>query len=159
VRVVVDAGPLISLARIGYLDLLPNLFSEILVPAVVRREVTSDQSLPGAAAVAEAKWLSTVEASDRVAVERLTSRLAVGESEVLVLAQELGALAVIDERRGRSVAATLGIAQTGTVGVLLAAKRAGLISAVRPLLDQLSATGVHLSTRLYDDATRLAGEG
>jgi predicted nucleic acid-binding protein len=158
VRVVVDAGPLISLARIGHLDLLLNLFGEVVVPAVVRQEVTGDQGLPGAAAVAEAKWLKTAEASNLVAVERLMSRLSAGESEVLVLAQELGATAVIDERRGRGVATALGIAQTGTIGVLLAAKRAGLIASVRPLLDQLSAAGVHLSPRLHDEALRLADE-
>ena len=52
----------------------------------------------------------------------------------------------------------LGIPQTGTVGILLLAKRRGLVSAVRPLLDQLTARGIRLSPRLYDEACRLAGE-
>jgi hypothetical protein len=81
-----------------------------------------------------------------------------GESEVVVLAQEHGVTAAIDERRARNLAAALGVAQTGTVGILLAAKRAGLIPALTPLLDLLAARGVHLSSRLYEEARRMAGE-
>ena len=157
-RIVVNSGPLISLARLGQLDLLPRLFGEILAPAAVLREVTQDESRPGAALVKSAEWLRPGEVSDRSAVERLSSSLGKGESEVLVLAQELGATAVIDERRGRAVAAALGIPQTGTIGVLLAARQADLIDAVTPLLDQLVANGLRLSSRLYEEARRLAGE-
>lgn len=156
--IVVDAGPLISLARIGRLGLLPALFDEIIVPAAVHREVTSDESLPGATALAEADWLRLVEVANRKTVESLFSWLDPGEAEVLALALELGATAAIDERRGRRLACELGISQTGTVGILLTAKRRGLISAVRPLLDQLTASGIRLSSRLYEEACRLAGE-
>lgn len=156
--IVVDAGPLISLARIGRLDLLPELFDEIIVPPAVRREVTLDESLPGAAALAKNDWLKLVEVADRKAVERLLFWLDPGEAEVLTLALELGATAAIDERRGRRLAAELGVPQTGTVGILLTAKRRGLISAVKPLLDQLTASGVRLSSRLYEEACRLAEE-
>ncbi|HKV06669.1 MAG TPA: DUF3368 domain-containing protein [Thermoanaerobaculia bacterium] len=77
---------------------------------------------------------------------------------MLVLAQELEATAAIDERRGRNLAVTLGVSQTGTVGILVIAKERGLISAVTPLLDQLRIHGVRLSPRLYEEARRLAGE-
>lgn len=157
-RIVVNSGPLISLARIGQLDLLPRLFGEILAPSAVLREVTGDESRPGAVLVKSAEWLRLGEVSDRSAVERLLSSLGEGESEVLILAQELGATAVLDERRGRAVAAALGIPQTGTVGVLLTARQVGAISVVTPLLDQLVANGLRLSSRLYEEARRLAGE-
>ena len=156
--IVVNAGPLISLARIGLLDLLPKLFDEILVPDAVFQEVTQDQSLPGARAVKEADWLKLGEISDREAVIRFSFWLDAGESEVLVLAQETGATAVIDEKRARNLAAGLGIPQTGTIGILLAAKRVGAIPEVAPLSDQLMASGVRLSPRLYEEARRMAGE-
>lgn len=155
---VVNSGPLISLARIGQLDLLPTLFGEVISPRAVFDEVTQDPLLPGAEVLAKADWLRVVDASDREAVERLYVWLDAGESEVLVVAQELGATAAIDERRGRNLAATLGVPQTGTVGILLIAKKQGVIPAVTPLLDQLGAKGVRLSSRLYDEARRLAGE-
>lgn len=156
--IVVDAGPLISLARIGRLDLLPALFEEILVPPAVYQEVTNDDSLAGAATLASADWLKLTEVPDRRNVERLSSWLDAGEAEVLVLARDLGATAAIDERRGRRLAADLGIPHTGTVGILLLAKRRGLIPSVKPLLDQLGAKGIRLSARLYQEACRLAGE-
>ena len=156
--IVVNAGPLISLARIGQLDLLPKLFGEIIIPAAVYREVTQDQSLPGAAAIQKAEWIRSAEVSDRAAVERFSFWLDADESEVLVLAQELGITAAIDERRGRNIAAALGLPQTGTVGILLTAKKAGLIPFVVPLLDQLSASGVRISSRLHEEARRLADE-
>jgi uncharacterized protein len=158
VAVVVNSGPLISLARIGRLDLLPKLFGEIMVPAAVYREVTQDEGLPGARTIAEADWLRVVEVSDQAMVDRLSFWLDPGESQVLALAQERSATAVIDERRGRNIAASLGISQTGTVGLLLAAKRGGLIPAITPLLDQLTASGVRLSSRLYEEVRRLADE-
>lgn len=157
-RTVVNSGPLISLARIGQLHLFPQLFGEIVVPSAVFREVTQDQSLPGAPTIKEAEWLRIGEVSDRAAVERLSFWLDPGESEVLVLAQELGATAAIDERRGRNIAAALGLPQTGTIGILLAAKRAGLISRITPLLDELVSSGIRLSSRLYEEARRLAEE-
>lgn len=156
--VVVNSGPLISLARIGRLDLLPALFEEIIAPGAVYREVTRAEDLPGARAIAEAGWLNVVEVSDQAMVDRLSFWLDAGESEVLALAQKLDATAAIDERRGRNIAASLGIPQTGTVGILLTAKRAGLIPSITPLLDQLSASGVRLSVRLYEEARRLAEE-
>jgi uncharacterized protein len=155
---VVNSGPLISLARIGQLNLLPTLFGEVVSPSAVFQEVTQDPLLPGAKVLAKVDWLKVVEASDRDAVERLAVWLDAGESEVLVVAQELGATAAIDERRGRSLAATLGVPQTGTVGILLIAKKQGVISAITPLLDQLGVNGVRLSSRLYEEARRLAGE-
>lgn len=156
--IVVNAGPLIALARIGQLDLLPKLFGEIVIPAAAYREVTQDQNLPGAAAIQRAEWIRVSEVSDRAAVERFSFWLDAGESEVLVLAQELGMTAAIDERRGRNIAAALGIPQTGTIGILLTAKKAGLIPLVAPLLDQLSANGVRISSHLHEEARLLADE-
>lgn len=157
-RLVVNSGPLISLARIGQLELLPAVFDQVLSPRAVFEEVTQDPTLPGAEDIAKADWLRVVEVLDRDAVERLSIWLDAGESEVLVLAQELEATAAIDERRGRNLAVTLGVSQTGTVGILVIAKERGLIPAVTPLLDQLRTNGIRLSSRLYEEARRLAGE-
>jgi len=126
--------------------------------SAVHREVTNDDSLPGAQALAEAGWLTVAEVRDRGAVELLSSSLDAGEAEALTLARQLGATAAIDEKRGRRLAEELGVPQTGTVGILLAAKRRGLIPFVRPLLNHLIEKGVRLSSRLYEEACRLAGE-
>lgn len=155
--VVSNAGPLISLARIGQLDLLPKLYGEIIVPSAVYAEVTVT-SYPGAEHLRSAEWLSVDEIEDTSAVQRLLFWLDLGESEAIVLAQRLEATVLMDERRGRAIAQAMELQVTGTVGVLLAAKTHGHILAVTPWLDALSIAGVRISARLYDDVRLLAGE-
>lgn len=156
--VVSNAGPLIALARIERLDLLEELFGAVVIPPAVYAEVTCNPNLPGAYVLEQASWLVVHEVSDQVAVQRLRFWLDAGESEAIALAQELGALLLMDERRGRAAATALGLQVTGTVGILLAAKRRGYVSAVLPLLNALLAAGIRLSPRLYEEARRLAGE-
>ncbi|MCB1035651.1 MAG: DUF3368 domain-containing protein [Acidobacteria bacterium] len=156
---VANAGPLIALARIGRLSLLPEAFSQILVPMAVFREVTHDPLLPGAQELGEASWLVAVSVADRDGIIRLRLWLDRGESEAIVLAGDRGLPLAIDERRGRRIAESLGVATTGTIGILLASKRLGLIEEVTPLVDQLLQEGVRLSRSLQRSIRRLAGEG
>lgn len=156
--VVTNAGPLIALARIGRLDLLPALYGQVVIPPAVYREVTQDAGLPGYQDLIEATWLKVREVHDQAGVQRLLFWLDPGENEAILLAQEAGLTLLIDERRGRTIAQALGLDKTGTVGVLLAAKAEGQISAITPLLHALLAAGVRLSPRLYQEVQRLAGE-
>jgi predicted nucleic acid-binding protein len=158
VIMVANAGPLIALGRIKQLDLLPTLYGEVVVPPAVYQEVTREADLPGAQELVEAVWLRVAELNDQTAVQRLLFWLDLGESEAIILAQELEATLLMDERRGRTIASTLGLSITGTAGVLLAAKKIGQIEAVTPLLDTLLAAGIRLSPRLYEEVQRLAGE-
>mgnify|MGYP001237658274 CR=1 FL=1 len=156
--VVSNAGPLIALARIDHLDLLEELYNEIVVPPAVSHEIMRDPDLPGALSLKQAPWLRVEAVNDRTAVERLRFWLDQGESGAIILAQELDATLLIDERRGRTIAAALGLQYTGTVGMLLAAKQNGHVERVMPLLDALIVAGIRLSNRLYEEARQLAGE-
>lgn len=156
--VVANAGPLIALARLKRLDLLPTLYGEVVVPPAVYQEATKEADFPGAQDLKEAHWLRLMEVSDQAEARQLLFWLDRGESEAIVLAREIGATLLMDERRGRAIATTLGISVTGTVGLLLAAKAMGHIQAVTPWLDALLAAGIRLSPRLYEEARRLAGE-
>lgn len=156
--VVSNAGPLIALSRIGRLDILFELYSTIVVPNAVFAEVTHDPDMPGAAEIRQAQQISVVSVAQPAQVTRLLFWLDQGESEAIVLAQELGATLLIDERKARTISAALGIPLTGTVGVLLEAKRSGIVSQIQPLLDNMLLAGVRLSTRLYNNALKLAGE-
>jgi predicted nucleic acid-binding protein len=158
VDLVTNSGPLISLARIDSLSLLPALYPSLAVPRAVFQEVTHDPAQPGARDLATASWLQVVEVPDRQAVDRLRFWLDPAESEAIVLAQSGQVPLAIDEQRGRRIAASLGVETTGTAGILLAGKRLGLLDRVTPLLDALLQKGVRLSPRLYETARRLAGE-
>jgi len=97
---VFNAGPLIALGRINYLHLLPEIFGRVIVPRAVFVETTSQTELPGAIQLGEALWLDTHDVRDKVAVERLLLSLVKGESEAIILAQELSSRLFMDERRG-----------------------------------------------------------
>ena len=86
--------------------------------------------------------------------------LDLGESEALALALEIRAdLILIDEAAGRAMAKRMGVPFIGVFGVLLEAKRSGLIGAVLPLLDRLQNDhGFYLSAPVRDEVLRLAGE-
>ncbi len=153
-----NAGPLISLGRIGKLHLLPAAYPEIQVPKAVFEEITRDRQLPGARELADASWLHVIEVADRPAVERLHFWLDPGESEAIILAQARNFPLAIDEQRGRRIAMSLGVQTTGTVGILLTWKRLGLVESLVPLLDELLRSGIRLSPGLYEKARSLAGE-
>lgn len=158
--VVANAGPLIALAQINYFDLLRLLYGELYIPLAVREEVVSSgQTRPGAVEVNSADWIHIAEVRDTTAVQLLRDRLDAGESEAIVLAIEMKAdLLLIDEARGRRIAEARGLRKTGTVGMLIVAKRRGLIRAVTPLLDRLLASGFRMNDELYRIARILADE-
>jgi predicted nucleic acid-binding protein len=104
---------------------------------------------------------------DWVTVRRPVSELAVplvtnlgsGETEVLMLGLESAeGVVVLDDGLARRVAEALGLRLKGTLGLLLDAKRAGLISTVGPLLDQLHALRFHVAPHTRTAVLKLAGE-
>ena len=150
--VVSDASPLINLARIDKLDLLPRLYGELHFPEAVWQEVViQGAGQPGAQEIQEASWIKRHAVANRPLVQALEQELDAGEAEAIALALELQAeLLLMDERLGREVARHLGLRYIGLIGVLLEAKRKGLISALKPHLDALRDTaGFRVSEALY----------
>lgn len=156
--VVCDASPVIALAAIGRLELLPALYGEVVLPHAVRDEITADPQ--GEALLADAPWMLFRAATDRAAVARLEVEVDRGEAEAIALAVELAAdLVVVDDRRGRIVASGRGLAVIGVVGVILEARHRGLVAALRPVLDDLDRlAGFWLSDRVRMVALESAGE-
>jgi hypothetical protein len=156
---VTNAGPLIALSRIDQLSLLPALYGEVIMPAAVRDEVLSESQHGGAEIPVEAEWLQTRSTDDRTAVALLRERLDAGESETIVLALQMDAEVVLmDEARGRRIAAARGLTLTGTLGTLILAKEQGLINRVAPHLTRLVEEDFYMSDTLYEKILRQAGE-
>lgn len=153
--IVADASPLIALSRIGQLTLCRQLFEVVAIPRAVESEILAHPHAFGAARPA---WIVTHEVPVTPRLTGLLARLDSGEAEAICLADELEAPLLIDELEGRRVAQTAGVSLTGTLGVLLAAKRAGHIRRVEQLLWRLQSEHFHMSTRLMSEVLRAAGE-
>jgi predicted nucleic acid-binding protein len=158
--VVSNSSPLIALATIGGLALLKSLFKEIMIPKTVYEEIViQGQGEPGSKEVAEAEWIHTISVEDRLAAELLQESLDMGESEAIVLAQQLGARYVLlDDELARRKADRIGLPVAGTLAVLLMAKESGLISTVGSVLAELRQADFRMSERVYAAVLAKAGE-
>ena len=168
--VIADAGPLIALARIGQLELLAKLFGTVTLTELVALEIIGGGIFADTEALVKAlaqPWLETITLSED-ALEACRDwvnlhQIDMGEASALALASQLIAqgdevLVIVDETRGRQAAQHAAITITGTAGLLLLAKRFGLLPTVKPLLVALQAQSYYLSDRLLEAVLRQAGE-
>jgi len=148
---VTDSGPLICLSRIGQIELLPQLFSKILVPPEVWREVTvKELSYPGVYEISQVTWF-TIQSPDTQLVRPLSILVDAGEAEAIALAQTTpDCIILLDDSRARSIAERLNIKQIGTIGLLLRSKRSGLIKKIKPYIDKLVENGIYIRQELID---------
>jgi uncharacterized protein len=151
--VVSDTSPITTLLQIGRIDLLQQLYQEVVIPETVRKELSVlHPNLPA--------FIQCLPVGSQREVDRLLDELDRGEAEAIVLAKEKHADALlIDETEGRRVAAREGIPYIGLIGVLIQAKRAGRVSSLRQVLDELeNKTAFRLSEAMKQVALRSAGE-
>jgi uncharacterized protein len=160
VIVVSDSTVLIGLAKIGKLSLLRQLFSRINIPEEVRKEIApKGKAKPGSREIRESKWILAKTVKDQTEVNLLLGSLDKGEAEVLVLAKQLKAdLILADEEKARKVAAIAGFNVMGILGILLLAKKTGLLEEIKPSVDELTKKNFRLSDRVIHATLSAAGE-
>lgn len=159
--VVSNSSPLIALSITNSLELLHALYGNIHIPQAVFDEVViRGAGRPGATAVANTAWIvRQAPANHQTVAQLLSAGLNKGESEAIVLASEVSAgLLILDESHARMIARQRGLSVTGTLGVLIAAKNARVVAAIKPLLGQLTAAGFYLGPEIIARALQLAGE-
>lgn len=160
---VVNASPLIHLARISLLESLRTTpgSTDVVVPQAVLDEVMRGASHDPTALLVEKAardWLRVVPTPP--AHPDINQSL-IDSGEIAVLSVALatpGATAVLDDRMARTEASRLGIPVIGTLRILLDAKATGNIPSVRTPLEQLRALGMRLSDAVWDEVLRQAGE-
>jgi len=156
--VVLNNTPLVAFWALGRLDILRDLFQEVLIPQAVENEFLATDGSARQQALANAPWVRSIALSyPRRA--RAYAGLDRGEAEVLALAEERDArLVVMDERKGRRYAERMGLPLTGTLGVLLLAKEAGLVERVSEWISKLQEAGLFLAPDLVRKILEIAGE-
>lgn len=158
-EIIRNTSPIQYLHQLGLLHILPALARPVTVPPAVLEEINVGRktglNVPDLAAL---DWITTRLPVSFAALP-LATDLGPGEAEVLALALETrDAIAVLDDAVARQVAESLRLPLTGTLGLLLDAKRHGLIPAVGPLLEQLNALGFRLASHTRATVLKLAGE-
>jgi uncharacterized protein len=159
VFVAADASPLIGLAAARALHLLRELYGTVMITRLVKDEVTGHEDRPGArelTAAMRAGWIRVAPAPPETWRH---PTLDAGEASTIALAElQPGALVLMDDALGREQAEALGLTVLGVTGVLLAAKHAGLVKSVRPLLDRLARRRFVLSAAERRATLASAGE-
>lgn len=156
---VVDASPLILLARVDRLDLLSASAASVVVPRSVIVELEAGGSRDHAAASVRACGAIRVIDDDELPDAISSWDLGAGESQVLRYAlSHPEAEAIIDDRAARRCAAALQIAVVGTLGLVLRAKLRGHIAAARPVVSELCKSGLRLAPGMMDSALAKVGE-
>lgn len=160
--VISDTTPLISLIKIGSLDILEKMYQEIIIPKAVYDELVINIDYQNEIEmIQKSVFIQTkiVEESLSVSLLQRQLKLDLGESEAIVLANSINAdLIIIDERKARRIAKDIGLNVTGTLGILVQAKQSGLIKKLKPLLDKLIESNIRISKELYEEILKLANE-
>lgn len=156
--VVSNTSPLLYLHQLGCIDLLPALYSKVVVPKSVVAELAAGRAVGhDVPDVTTLPW-AVVVSSPTLALLALATDLGKGESEAIAIAHERNALLILDDALARRHANLIGVTLTGTLGVLLKAKSDGLIPNVSTLVGRLTQLGFRLSAQTREAVLKLAKE-
>ncbi|PDV99962.1 hypothetical protein A9Q02_11040 [Candidatus Chloroploca asiatica] len=157
---VCDTTLLLYLDRIGQIGLLHALFEPVYVPELVCLELDMGRLMrPDTINPGKFNWMLAVSVDHSEQAALPPNRLGPGEQAVIAYARShVGYVAGLDDRQARLFAERLEVSVVGVIGILIRAKKAGLIVAVQPLLDDLQRCGFHLALDLYEETLKLAGE-
>ena len=153
--VVSDTTPLISLLKINRLELLERLFGDVMILTAVFDELTVDKRFRTEADQIRQKSFIVVKPvnnQESASVLKRATGLDQGESEAIVLTDELEAdLLLMDEAKGRSVSAQMGLKIMGTIGILMVAYEEDELTSdeVRACINGLQRAGRHIGQRHY----------
>ncbi len=157
-KVVSNTTPIISLLKIGKLEILKDLYKEIYIPQEVFSEIEAGKHKKYYLNLLELEWIKIEQIQDIKSIAYFLD-LDKGEAEAIILATESEAdLILLDEALGRYHAKHAGLKVTGTIGILVKAKKQGLISELKPLILELKEKGVWLSESLIERILELANE-
>jgi predicted nucleic acid-binding protein len=154
---VCNASPLIFLAKIDLIDVLPQITENLTIPVGVYQEIKGQND-------AACKWVE--KHKNKYVIEIDTTPkiieswdLGKGETEVITHAYSRKDLkAALDDKAARNCAASLGIGVIGTIGLILVANKKGHIEKPVAYLEKLKETGFRIGDDLFEHAIRLAGK-
>ena len=157
--IVVNTSPWIALSICGQIPLLEKLYTDVYIPQHVKEEIIAGgRESFGVHELETCTWLKIEKVHDIEKV-KLLYELERGEAEVIILAKEKGIQqALIDEKVARLQAKVLGLEVIGTLGVLLKAKKEGLLFSIKPSVIKIVDNGIWIKDEIVSGVLKEAGE-
>jgi len=148
-EIISNSSCIIVLENIDMLWILKELYDEILITEEVSTEFGKQ----------EKNWIKIKRVKNKNYVDILNNFVDLGEASTIALALEMKNYSMIlDDYKARKLAKNLGLRFTGTLGVILKAKRQGIIPLVSEVTDRLKTKHFHMSDQLINNVLKLAGE-
>ena len=148
--IVSNTTPIISLSSIGKINILRELFNEIIISKAVYDEIKAKKSY--GYDEADSNFIKIQSIKGKIYSELLLNQLDLGEAETIILAKEINAdYVLIDENIGYKIAKNSNLEVIRTLSILLKAKEKGIISEIKPLLDEMIAKGRWYSKSVYNN--------
>ena len=159
-RVIVNSTPLIALCNADLLFVLKELYGEIIIPKAVFDEVTAKPDSACQQIRQNLDWIKIEKANELADRTMYKAKLHAGEVEVMILAQQepLADVVVIDDYAAKKTAKYLGLPTTGTLSILLKAKKEGIIDSVLNAVSRIEENGFYISDNLRKQILELANE-
>lgn len=154
-----NTTPLYYMYNIGLFEILQKRYGEIIIPEAVVEELQKGKefnlSIPE---VKKIDWIKIKKVKVPNYIKMIPD-LGKGEAEVIALASEYdNPILLLDDAIGREIALLQRCNITGTLGIIIKAKKIGLLKSVRPHFEKLKAAGFYISEKLYNDILNLANE-
>ena len=159
-KVVVNTTPLIALSCVGQLYILKKLYGEIIIPEAVYKELSvKAESICKKEVDSSLDWIRVDKIKNQMAKNMYKTQLHDGEVEVMILAQEVAAdVVIIDDANAKKHAKYLKLPVTGTLGILIKAKKSGYIDELKPILQRMVESNIYISQNLVDLCLKQVGE-
>jgi len=155
---VVNASPIITLAKIGQQSLLEKLCDRLIVPESVAQEILAGPTDDPAFVLLRSGWGVR---SSPINIPQTLLEWGLGKGETAVLATALqtqSSTAILDDASARAAARTFNVPLMGTLGVILRAKLHRYIPSAGDALRQLKTAGLFLDDRVVRQALEQIGE-
>ncbi len=157
-KIVSNTTPILSFIKLDRLDILEEIYNEIIIPETVYHELEQGKN-KYYKDIAKENWIKIHKVKNKNLIKQLEIYLDRGETEAIALSLELSAdLLLIDEKLGRKLAEENRIKITGTIGILLKAKKKWIIKEVKPLLYELIRKGNYYKKSFIQMVLNYAGE-
>jgi predicted nucleic acid-binding protein len=154
---ILNASPTIILAKIGKLSLLEHLASAFYLPEAVAEEILQGSPTDPAYSAISAGWGQRL--TTTIPTNILEWGLGAGESSVLSIAlNHNGWIAVLDDAKARQCAKAMNLPVMGTLGLILLAKKEGILSQAKPVFREIQTAGLFLEDRLIRSILSQVGE-